>query len=160
MAYTKKSATVSPLLKYSVLSLYVILPIITFLLGIKYQQNIFKSTKLNSVIFTSPTVSPTVFVKQQPPPYGKVTIQGTVDVYDSVPAYVDGAATLHVLENNGVLFDIMLPAGESSCPISVERNDTLGKLKKGDHVEIYGTAATNDRIIVCYADEYVKILTD
>lgn len=158
---TPKNQTISFLIfKYAMLSLYVIIPILAFLLGIQYQEYTFQRTKLVPSPLLQQMVTPSAAIKQQPPPYGKVTIQGTVDEFSLISEHVDGPPTLRVRERNGVLFDILLPAGESSCPFNTERNETEGRLKKGDIVEVYGTAATNERIIVCQLDEYVKILAN
>lgn len=145
--------------KYAVLSLYVIVPIFAFLLGTRYQEYRYKLSRQIPTPSIQQAMIPSVPVKQPAPSEEKKTIQGIVNLYEPPPEFIDDAPyTLHVVDRNNVLFDILLPAGESACPIVPERNEVLSKLKKGDSVEIYGTAATSERIIVCYADEYVRLL--
>ncbi len=147
--------------KYLILSLYIIVPILAFILGIQYQKKLTADRSISTNQITPTMISPTASGKQPAPPEEKITIQGTVDLFELPPEFIaDAPFILHVLGKNSVLYDILLPSGESACPFVPERNDVLGKLKKGDSVEIYGRAATNDSIRICFTDEYIKILSN
>jgi hypothetical protein len=159
MLYPKKMTPGMLLLKYMVLSLYVIFPVITFFCGIQYQKKLTPDISISPNPIIPTIISPTASGKLPTPTEKKITIQGSVDLFELPPEFIaDAPFTLHVLDKNGVLYDILLPSGESACPFVPERNDVLGKLKKGDYVEIYGRASTNESIRICFADEYLKLL--
>lgn len=156
MKLPKELITVTPLSKLIALILFTSLPILFFFIGIRYERETNPRLYMNPAPIISRPYNPTKREKMQQP-YGKVSISGQIVANDPLPTAVDGSPTLMVQIPSGNLFEIMLPSGESYCELTSETNIQIQSLKVGDTVEVYGTAATDDRIIVCYADEYVRI---
>lgn len=133
--------------------LFITLPILFFFIGLAYPTE--PSRLITVSIPTQPKKLTVPSTLQQP--YAKVSINGIVTLYDLTPAKMDGSPLLKVRIPNGIIFEIVLPSGRSSCTVIQETYNTIQTLKVGDAVEVYGTAAPNERITVCNSDEFVKI---
>ncbi len=156
MKLPKELTTVTPLSKLVALIMFVTLPIIFFFGGVTYQKNLSGITQ--TIQTYEPRPSPIKPQKLQPPPYGKVVVQGKITTYDVATAVVDGAPLIKLQLPMGKIFEIIVPSGESACNLSQMSKNSIATMQISDLVEVYGTAATDDRIIVCNIEDYLKIL--